>query len=210
MPLVILLAIETLILYLLARRTTSKIFNLIFRLTKKHKLTTCLFALLFLPGTFVHEMSHFLFALFLLVPVGQIELMPEFQENGIKMGSVPIGKTDLVRRSLIGVAPIILGLAIILGSIFFIYQHLMLNSILALVIIGYLSFEVGNTMFSSKKDLEGIIPFLVILALFTVVLYLLGVRINLEINSQIFKLADLFLLVPIAIDCLVLLLKNPF
>ncbi len=192
----VLLIIEIFVLYLLKRKVTRRIYNLV---------GTYIFAILFLPGTFIHEISHFLTALFLLVPVGQIELMPERIEGGIKMGSVPIGKTDPVRRTLIGVAPIIFGLGIILGTIYYVYSRNLFNNPIALIITSYIAFEVGNTMFSSKEDMEGVLPLLVVLIIFYAILYFIGVRISLNINPDIFKMADIFLLVPIGIDALFLI-----
>ena len=192
----VLLIIEIFVLYLLKRKVTRRIYNLV---------GTYIFAILFLPGTFIHEISHFLTALFLLVPVGQIELMPERIEGGIKMGSVPIGKTDPVRRTLIGVAQIIFGLGIILGTIYYVYSRNLFNNPIALIITSYIAFEVGNTMFSSKEDMEGVLPLLVVLIIFYAILYFIGVRISLNINPDIFKMADIFLLVPIGIDALFLI-----
>ncbi len=189
----ILLIIEVFILYLLMRRATSKIFNLIYRLIKNKNLTTYIFAIIFLPGTFIHEMSHFLVALFLLVPVGQIELMPKFEEREIKMGSVPVGKTDPIRRTLIGIAPIILGMIIIFVST---------PLSIAWYFHAYIAFEVGNSMFSSKKDLEGVLSVFIVLAIIFGILYYLGLRVNINIDPQIFKMADLYLLVPIGIDAI--------
>src|SRR5258708_10781629 len=138
-------------------------------------------------------MSHFLTALFLLVPVGQIELVPVIEENGVRMGSVPIGKTDIIRRTLIGVAPILFGLAIIFITI---------SLPISWFIRVYIAFEIGNTMFSSERDLEGVIPFLVFLIIVYIILYFLGVRISFPINMELFKTADIFLLIPIGVDLL--------
>jgi hypothetical protein len=194
--------LQIFLIYLLKRRTLQKIFRFFYKLTKNKKGATYIFAILFLPGTFIHEMSHFLFALFLLVPVGQIELMPEFEENGIRMGSVPIGKSDPIRRTLIGVAPVILGLSIILGSVFYVYQNKLFTNILADVILAYVVFEISNTMFSSKKDMEGSIVTAIIIAIIYAIIYLIGVRVSINVNPEIFKKADLFLLVPIGINLL--------
>jgi hypothetical protein len=172
----ILLIFEILTLYLLMRRATNKIFNFV---------GPYIFALIFLPGTFIHEMSHFLTALFLLVPVGQIELMPKLHEDGLKLGSVPIGKTDPIRRTLIGIAPIVLGLVIIFVT----------NTLtIPWFIHAYIAFQIGNSMFSSKKDMEGA---------WIIFIILIAITFKLNINPEIFKMADLFLIVPIGIDALI-------
>src|SRR3989344_5460758 len=110
-----LLLLEITVLYLLSRRVVRSVYRFFFQVTRRRTLGMYLFAILFLPGTFIHEISHFLAALFLLVPVGNLELIPKFKEEGggVDLGSVAIGKTDPIRRFLIGVAPFVFGLFII-------------------------------------------------------------------------------------------------
>ena len=188
---IILLFLEIFLLYLLKRKVMSRLFNF---------LGLVPFAILFLPGTFIHEMSHFLVALFLLVPIGQIELLPHRDGNEIKMGSVPIGKTDPIRRTLIGIAPVILGLIITLTIIYFTLKNNWVQSPTILTLVLYVLFVTSNSMFSSKEDLKGVLPVFVISIIIYAVLYYLGVRVSVPINEEIFKSADLFLLVPIGID----------
>ncbi|HEX6977460.1 MAG TPA: hypothetical protein VF185_03890 [Patescibacteria group bacterium] len=206
MLVLILLPVEILVLYLIVRKTSRKIMTFFYRLTKSKKAAAYLFAFLFFPGTFVHEMSHFLTGLLLLVPVGKVELMPVIEEDGIKMGSVGIGKTDPIRRTLIGIAPILFGVGIILFSIFYVYQHNLFSQPLFVALISYIVFEVGNTMFSSKKDLEGVFAVFVTAIVFYAFLYFFGLRINININYEIIKEACIFLLIPILIDLVLLVL----
>ena len=89
--------LELILLYFLAKRLTVSIYRFFLRLTKNKNTASYLLAIVFLPGTFVHEAAHILAALFLLVPFGEVELLPQVQEDGIKMGSVGIAKTDPIR-----------------------------------------------------------------------------------------------------------------
>jgi hypothetical protein len=67
---------------------------------------------LLLPGTLLHELSHLGMAWLLRVPTGRMSLRPEMQgSNMAQFGSVEIGATDPVRESLIGLAPLLTGLA---------------------------------------------------------------------------------------------------
>ncbi len=200
-----LLPFEILLIYILVRKTSRKILMFLYRITGNQKAATYLFALLFLPGTFIHEMSHFLTGLFLLVPVGKVELFPEIEEGGVKMGSVAIGKTDPVRRTLIGIAPVVFGLAIILGSVFWVYERGLFRQPVVVAILAYLIFEVGNTMFSSKKDVEGALKVFIPAILVYLFLYFFGLRINFNLNFEVLKQASIFLLVPIIIDLLLLI-----
>jgi hypothetical protein len=111
---ILLILVELLLLYFVSKKVMQEAGRLFFRLTKSKKWSTYLFAIFFLPGTFIHEASHFLAALILFVPVGQFELIPEFiEEDRLKLGSVPVAKSDFLRRFLIAIAPIIAGLTIL-------------------------------------------------------------------------------------------------
>lgn len=174
-------------------------------------------ALLFLPGTILHEISHMIVAGLLLVPVGEIDLWPQVEENGIRLGSIQVGKTDILRRFIIGIAPIVVGL-FIMTSILVIFKETLLDSpsIWQIGLILYAVFEIGNTMFSSKKDLEGafvvLISSLILLALILVGLLLTNhlpdfsmiSKINLIRVEQIMQKVNLFLIIPIGINLLIL------
>lgn len=200
---------EIVVLYFLTRRLQKGFARLFYRLTRSERITSYLLALLFLPGTFVHEMAHFLTALFLLVPVGQMELIPEIDRDShnLKLGSVPIAKTDFVRRTLIGVAPIVFGFTIIIGLLYYTTSKGLLNSHLVVLGVAYIVFEIANTMFLSRRDLEGSWKFLILVIFLVAFLYLLGMRVeqaSFVIQSSggyvIFEKAAYFLAIPVLIN----------
>ena len=79
-------------------------------LTRRPNVTMALFSLLFFPGVFLHELSHFLMAKFLFVPTGRFSFIPESMPNGrLRLGYVEVSKTDILRDSIIGTAPLIAG-----------------------------------------------------------------------------------------------------
>lgn len=166
-----------------------------------------LISFIFLPGIIIHELAHFFAASLLFVPTGEIEFMPQVSEGQLKLGSVAIGRSDPIRRFLIGVAPIIAGLSLIIGLLYFV-QLKNLNEIGVLLLASYIIFAVGNTMFSSRKDMEGGLVLLVFVLIIILTSYFTGFRINLSLleNSfflkmlESFKQIDLYLLVLIAID----------
>ena len=209
-----LLILEIIILYFLSRRVVKRIYHFFYRVTKRKNWTGYLFAFVFLPGTFIHEISHFLAALFLLVPVGKLELLPKIEEEGsFKLGSVAIAKTDPLRRFFIGIAPLFFGLSII-----FTVSYLLTNKIIdawwGYLLAGYIVFQVANSMFASKKDLEGAVIVFILLAAVVLIAILLGINIPLNLTnltfspevSETLKRASLFLLFPIVVDFLFLLL----
>ena len=177
-------------------------------------------AILFLPGTFIHEVAHFLTALVLLVPVGQPEFLPEAIEgNKIKLGSVPIAKTDPLRRFLIGIAPLIFGIGLIYFTINFTLSKNLIGEILPTILVGYIIFQISNTMFVSRKDMEEAWKLLVILIILAIILRLVTYKTGSDVNflkgiqlpesiTNSLKQIFIFLLAPITIDALILLVTK--
>ena len=200
-------------LFLLSRTLTRTISFLFFTITKSKKFTIHILALLFLPGTAVHELAHAITAGILGVPVGKIEFVPVVEGDKVKLGSVQVGKTDFFRRFLIGSAPFFIGTTIILSILYFTAQNKLFDNYLMTIIIGYIVFEIGNTMFSSRKDMEGALELFITILIITVIFYFLGVRlpaVNPEVFFDqpliinIFQYGCLFLLVPIVLDMLLI------
>ena len=206
--------LELILLYFLAKRLTALIYRFFLRLTKNKNIASYLLAIVFLPGTFVHEASHILAALFLLVPFGEVEFLPQVQEDGIKLGSVGIAKVDPVRRFLIGVAPFIVGTLFILGGLYYLSQNNLSLNPYYMLITGYLIFAIGNTMFASKKDLEGALELFILVAIIFGLGYLLEIRLPLldervVLSKELiraFKTSDLFLIIPLTIDSLIVII----
>jgi hypothetical protein len=211
---------ELFALFFLSKLVTRRLSSLIYKLTKSQKATIYSMAFLFFPGTVIHELSHFLMAGLLFVPVGHIELWPKLEGEHIKLGSVAIAETDIFRRFFIGAAPFFLGTSLLLGLLFFAAQNNLFANKLYILLLGYAVFEIGNTMFSSQKDMEGAVELLAATAFFATIFYFLGVRlpaISFEgffanpIVLQTLHQGSIFLLVPLGIDILLLvILKLPF
>lgn len=192
------------------------------RRTKSRETTVQLLSFLFLPGVIIHELSHLLIAGILFIRVGEIEFVPKFIEDskfeGVKLGSVAIAKTDPLRRAIIGIAPIFVGLVFILATTYFAINDKSFIHILGAsgaietvirIILFYLLFAVSNTMFSSKKDTEGTLELILAGILITIIFYLIGVRIPLGFLSNnllsegallFIKQQNVLLLIPLVID----------
>ena len=210
---ILLFVSELVVLFFLSRRVQRRVGFSLLKLTGSRKVSVYVMSILFLPGTFIHEIAHFLAALFLLVPVGNLELIPKIEEDSIKMGSVSIAKTDPLRRFLIGAAPFFAGTATLLLSL---YYFLIINdsvnlqevtsiAIWKIVILIYLIFTITNTMFSSKKDMEGMWGFLAVIVFTAVILWVFDINLNLSfVNhpkiSELFSTASFLLLVPLVLD----------
>lgn len=161
---------ELLILFTLSKTLTNLLFGFFYGTTRSKKASIYLMSILFLPGTLIHELAHGFMATLLFVPVGKMELLPKLVGNNLKLGSIEIERTDPVRRLLIGAGPFIFGVFILLGIFLYGARADLFTNQLFIIIAGYAVFEIGNTMFSSKKDMEGALE--LILAVLAIVLIL--------------------------------------
>jgi len=200
--------LELVVLFVLSR-VFSKIFSqVLLRFTRSQSATIHILSFLFLPGVILHELAHWFVAGMLLVPTGEMEFVPQIQGNSVKLGSVAIGKTDPFRRFLIGVAPLLVGLIAMFGlfaSVSSVVPQLNWQTLLLV----YVFFEIGNTMFSSKKDMEGALYLVGFLVILGILIYFLGLRIPLSAFEDFFlqpvvvsflQKADIMLLFPIGIN----------
>src|ERR1044071_4158222 len=79
-------------------------------LTRDSRLTMGIFSMIFLPGVFLHELSHFIVAKLLGVRTGKFSVFPQSLPDGrLQLGYVETARADVVRDSLIGAAPLIVG-----------------------------------------------------------------------------------------------------
>ncbi len=202
---------EIFLLYFISQKLHKEISAFIYKVTKSKKWTIYIMAVVFLPGTIIHELSHAVSALFLLVPFENVEFIPEIQGKDVKLGSVRIAKTDPLRSFLISSAPLTLGVLLILYIFYFIFQLEEGFSLWSTLISLYAAFEIGNSMYLSKSDTKGMLGLVILLVIFFIVLYLLGVNISLNTNNLLkfdlgllFKKASLFMLFPVAIDTLLI------
>lgn len=135
------------LLYVLIRFIQTYLFRALYRITKSEKLSFAGFALFYLPGTVVHELAHYVTALILLVDAKKFNLMPDVTDhkNGgksVRLGSVHVAQSDPIRATLIGVAPLFVGLGLLAWlstaiafphdiwwmNVFFVYAVLTLSS----------------------------------------------------------------------------------
>ncbi len=101
----------TLALLMILQRLLHREIQAIFLiLSRSPEFTIALFSLLFLPGVLLHELSHYLVAVVLGVPTPRFSLIPQVLPTGkLQLGYVETARTDFVRDSLIGAAPLFAG-----------------------------------------------------------------------------------------------------
>ena len=156
-------------------------------------------------------------ATLLFVRTGKIEIFPTTSEEGrVQLGSIGIAHTDPIRRFLIGIAPVVVGTGLLLWALFSLMPEPLDVGRSALLF--FVVFEIANTMFSSRKDMEGALELFIVAAIVLVALFLFGVRPPAEVVHRLFsssieatvRRAEAFLLVPIAMDAaLLLFLRRP-
>lgn len=205
--------LELIVLFLLSRSLSRSLSLLFYKVTRREKWSVWLLALLFLPGTIIHELAHFLTAALLMVHVGEIEFMPKVRENSVKLGSVQIGHTDILRRATIGFAPVFVGIAC-LSLTFFYFSSFPLNPWFLNILLPFLIiFEIANTMFSSPRDIEGTWQAGLFLLFVGVLLYALRVPISESFitwlwsteHQEFIKMLSIYMVIPLAIDGLIIL-----
>jgi hypothetical protein len=210
--------IELLVLFLLSHSLSRHISYFFYRLTKSKQFTISALAFLFFPGTLLHELSHAISAGLLGVHVGTIEFIPKIDGDHVKLGSVQIAQTDPFRRFFIGAAPFLFGTLILLGILFYAVKNNLFDNYLWIIFVGYLVFEIGNTMFSSRKDMEGALELFGTIIVILIVFYFLGIRLpafnpntilNQPLFLNVFRRGSVFLFIPIAIDTVIILLLRP-
>ncbi|HRN96044.1 MAG TPA: hypothetical protein PLD54_01190 [Candidatus Levybacteria bacterium] len=211
----LIIIIENGILFITSRFISKAIFIFGHTITHSQSVASRLLAFIFFPGTLLHELSHWGMAKILFVHTGRVELMPEIHEDGLKLGSVQIARVDPIRRFLIGVAPLIVG-SLLLGLISYYMLPYILNFsfttsylLLATCYI-YVLFVISNTMFSSKKDMEGASALLIFIIFVITILFVAGRGewivtaitsiVNNPITQQYSNTIVMLLLIPVGIN----------
>jgi len=141
-------------------------------------LTMGVFSFIFFPGVLLHEFSHFLVAKLLGVRAHGFSVIPEMMPEGyLRMGYVSVEQSDIVRDSLIGLAPLVFGN---LSVAYIAINHLKLQLLWNLLQEGnfglfwmgvgalpsvndfflwfYLTFVISSTMLPSRSDRHAWLP----------------------------------------------------
>jgi hypothetical protein len=163
--------------------------------TRQTDISMTLFSLLFLPGVFLHESSHFITARVLGVKTGRFSIIPRKLEGGrIRLGYVETAKVDFFRDAMIGVAPLVTGgVFVALAGIY----RLGLDTIWVSIVQGqlsainqaiksvavkpdfwlwfYLVFTISSTMMPSESDRRAWIPVILVIAGLLGIILIIGV-----------------------------------
>jgi len=204
---------ELVTLSILARWMFVEISRMLQRVVRSRRVVIYLLSLVFLPGTMLHEFAHLITAVILGVRTGKFSVWPALDTGeSIKMGSVQIAKSDPVRRAIIGAAPFLIGVSVMLILLWWLTGR-GLNYWWEYALTGVVLFEIGNTMFSSRRDMEGTMELLLALGiiggLVTAALWRMGVMINvarIALPEELLQKVAYLMLFPLGIDVVVLAL----
>lgn len=164
---------------------------IIYLITKNETLMIIIYSILFLPGVFLHEASHYLMAKLLGVQTGKFSVIPQMMDkNRLRMGYIETMRTDVLRDSLIGLAPLIAGTLFVayasivklqINTLWEVFQNGQWNLFfMGLGLLGdipdfylwfYLTFAVSSTMLPSESDRHSWRP----LSIWIVVLFSLAI-----------------------------------
>ena len=153
-----------------------------------------LYSIPLLPGVALHELSHAVVARLLGVRVRSVSLQPQRQRGGtVRLGAVEVLRSDNLRASLIGAAPLFSGmialgligwLAFNAGGLTLALESADVNAIATqlfattraadALVWFYIIFAVANSMMPSASDTQAWPPVLGFLALFTAAALLVG------------------------------------
>ena len=204
---------ELSLLYLLSRRVIQTLYSLLHMLTRSRTIAIWIVSIVFFPGTVVHELAHLFTAEILGVHTGKLTLIPESLEGTeIKAGGVMIAETDPLRRTLIGLAPVYVGIAVLAALSYFISQNITVINVITIIVF-YGMFSVSNSMFSSQEDMKGVIPFMITVGIFAAAGYVAGLRVGLsgELLTRIILIVETLvrsLGVVLGVNLVVLLLTS--
>lgn len=184
----LLFIILTVVLFVISRKSIQILFVLFHKLFRNDHIVFICISAFFLPGTIIHELSHFVMAILLFLPVHEIQIFPKKQGSYIKLGYVIYEKKDVIRSILVGIAPIIVGMLAFwwLYTISFFTSDIWYIQLFKI----YIMFVLSTTMFSSKQDLIDIGYIIPLLLLCAAVIYVLDINILffLQIESIVSRL----------------------
>jgi len=187
------LAVTLALLLLVERWIHRHLQGIMLLLTGDPHAAVLLYALPLLPGIIIHELSHALAAILLGVRVGRMSVRPKLTGRRVQLGFVPVEKTDYVRASLIGLAPLVTGSAVVLLIGYGIFEVGAIGAALtggdwANLVEGarraldapdawlwaYVVFAVSNTMVPSRADRQAWTPVLLFLLVVGVAIWVAG------------------------------------
>jgi hypothetical protein len=176
-----------------------QISKLIHRLGGSRNSLIVVWSIIFLPGTVIHELSHFLFAILTGAKTGKIEIFPRFLEEdwedeegggNVTLGYVQTQRLNPIQGLFVGLAPFILGMAMLVWISTQIQVSYLSASYYLLVFQGYLFFTISNSFFPSSSDLKHVYPVAITLIIVLAALWFFGINFLVTPSADFFDLLN--------------------
>ncbi len=183
--------LQIIVIYIISKLTIKELFLFLRKFFQTDFPVFLLVSFIFLPGTIIHETSHFITALLLILPVKSMTIFPKWDNNEIKLGEVLFVKKDFLRAILVGIAPVFFGIGILF--LLFFYQIYPSNNLGLNILYSYLIFSISANMFSSKQDLKDLILITPVALLVMVLFYVFDIKINTDFINVIMNKVNLYI-----------------
>lgn len=174
---------QLILLYFISRISIKELFQVLRIFFSSDKIVFIFVSLIFLPGTIIHELSHFLAAISLLLHVREVHVFPQWEKNYIKLGRVIYEKKDVIRSIFVGIAPVIVGLLFFWW--FSAIDVLSINHWGFRILMVYGIFVISTSMFSSKQDLIDIIYIIPFFLIVGAVIYIFQIDLSFILKQQV-------------------------
>lgn len=178
------------------KKMTLDLSRLIHRFGGGQHSTMIVWSIIFLPGTLIHEISHFLVAALTGARTGKIEIFPEYLEDSdeesthVALGSVQTQKLNPIRGFLMGIAPFIFGMALLVWLAFLLQTAYSEGNTWLVILEGYLFFTIANSFFPSWTDIKQTLPFVIISLVVALLAWYFGFQISLSSTSYVWTVLD--------------------
>jgi len=194
----LLVIISLTILYLSKKYLTTLLSRFIHRLGGGSRAAIIVWSIIFLPGTIIHEVSHFLAAALTGARTGKIEIFPEYLEDEVEeethrtvaLGYVQTQRLNPIQGFLVGIAPFISGLALLVLLASLMQTNLVSKNYTLLAVQGYLFFTIANSFFPSWSDIKQTLTLIILALIVAIVAWFFGFQILIDESSKIWGILD--------------------
>ncbi len=200
---IIFLLISLIFLYISGQVLLHQLTYLVHHAGGSRRFLIVLWSIVFLPGTIIHELSHFFVAMMVGARTGKIEIFPEFLDSddhggGVALGSVQTQKLNIIQGVLVGLAPFFAGLGLLvwLGSL--ILLSYASEDYRVLIFQGYLFFTISNSFFPSRSDLVHVVPAVITVVIIATISWLVGVQVSFSVPKTVADIAQTIFLTLVA------------
>ena len=186
MPLIF-VTLSLLGLLLTKKKMTHDLSRLVHHLGGSQHTAIIAWSIIFLPGTLIHEISHFLVAALTGARTGKIEIFPEYLEDNsrdnrtsVVLGSVQTQRLNPIQGFFVGIAPFITGMALLIWLDTLLQTSYSEGNIWIFFLEGYLFFTIANSFFPSWPDIKQTLPLIIIFLVIALLAWYLGFQVSLN------------------------------